>query len=119
MTTKIEKLKWGLASAVPDHATSAWGARAIVDQLGHVDLSVPGRTDRAGSTRIFDLLDEQFPADVMISTVRQLLQSGDLDTRRGRFTVLYEKFDEPDLHVVADTRGSGGYLYVAAWTRAA
>jgi hypothetical protein len=115
MTETIGRLAWGLTNAVPGTATSAWGARSIIDQLGHVDLSVPGRTDRAGSTAIFDRLEAEFPASALIAKLRGMLLSGEMDTRRGQLFTLYES---PTLTVAADTKGSAGYCYIAAWTEA-
>jgi hypothetical protein len=109
----LGKLAWGLNSAVPDDATSAWGARLIVDQHGYVDL-VHDRQDRQGSTLIYDLLEAQLPFPELSRKLGELLRSGQMSTRRAQFFALH---DSATLHVAADTRGSGGYCYVAAWTR--
>jgi hypothetical protein len=112
----IDRLAWGLGRAVPDKATSAWGARIIVDQQGHVDI-LPDRVDRQGTTAVFDRLEAQFPQATLRKVLASKLKAYEIVTTRPRFTVLYENFTEgDDLHVVGDTNGSGGYFYLAAWT---
>jgi hypothetical protein len=71
----ILKLKWGLSSAVPEDATGAWGCRAIIHQIGVVDL-VPDRTDQQGSDVIFSLIDTEFPLPKLRETLGGMLRSG-------------------------------------------
>jgi hypothetical protein len=108
----IPALQWGLAGAVPADATSAWGCRAIVTQDGYVDV-VPDRIGQQGTTLIYHLLDTQFPMPELTGSLRRLLSSGQMSTRRRKQLELYKS---AALTVVADTLASAGYCYVAAWT---
>lgn len=108
----IPTLRWGLHSAVPPDATGAWGCRAIVTQDGYIDL-VPDRIDQQGATFICQLLDVQFPIPELTGTLRGLLRSGQMSTRQRQ---QFELYKSATITVAADTRGSAGYCYVAAWT---
>ena len=109
----LPRLEWGLAEAVPEDAVAAWGARAIVNQDGYVDL-VPDRIDRKGTLAIFDRLNAEYPLVELRDALRDLLASGLMNTRvHSEPWVLYQS---DTLTVVADTRGSAGYCYLAAWT---
>jgi hypothetical protein len=108
----IPRLKWGLAYAVPPKATGAWGCRAIISQDGHVDL-VPDRTDVTGSEIILDILTREYNPSTLREDLGAMLRAHQmLTSRRGRFTL----YKSPRLTVMADTNGSGGYCYIAAWT---
>lgn len=113
MTERIGTLAFGLADQVPANATGAWGCRAIVRQDGYVDIP-PDRTDRQGDPRILDLLNAEYPLNVMTDAIAGLLRDGTMDTRSRQTIILHGPFAR--LTVVADTCASGGYCYVAAWT---
>lgn len=111
----IERLEWGLTGAVPAGSTAAWGARLIVTQDGYVDL-VPDRMGAVGQDKdtFLALLDEAFPVTRLRRDIAGLLAGGEMDTRQGKEFVLYR---DERLEVHADTNGSAGYCYVAAWLR--
>jgi len=111
----IPGLQYGLNAAVPPEATGSWGCRAIVTQQGYVDL-VPDRIDRQGSEKILDLLNDQFPPATLIDAISGLLSSGRMSTRQWE---RFEIYKSGTLTVVADTLGSAGYCYIAAWTSVA
>jgi hypothetical protein len=106
-----------LNGAIPDTATGAWGCRAIVTQDGTVDI-VHDRQDFKGDPDVLQALTTRFPLPELVSSLRELLLYRDMSTRRQEAFVLYEDDREQDgclLTVVADTNGSAGYCYIAAW----
>jgi hypothetical protein len=107
------KLEFGLNKAIPPDARSAWGARLIVTQDGHVEL-VPDRQGCAGEDReaFLALLNAEFPLDTLLNAVSELLSSGQMSTREERTFTL---FRSDKLEVAADTNASAGYCYIAAW----
>lgn len=110
----IPRLRWGLPSAVPAEAIGAWGCRAIVNVDNTVDL-VPDRIDQQGSRVIFERVDNLYPVPTMREQIAEKLRSGHmLNQFQGQVTL----YESDLLTVVADTRGSFGYCYVAAWTTA-
>lgn len=115
MTANGNVLPWGLAGAVPPDATVAWGARLIVTQDGGVDL-VHDRQGCAGEGRaaFLELLSAQFPPGAMTGKISELLKGYRMDTRKEELIGL---FSSDQITVVANTNGSGGYCYVAAWLR--
>lgn len=114
-TQNGDTLPYGLNDAVPTGARTAWGARLIVTQDGHVDL-VPDRQGCAGVDRdaFLTLLGEQFPAEAMFAKLRELLVTRQMDTRTAGDFVLFRS-DRLEVH--ANTNGSGGYCYVAAFAK--
>lgn len=114
-TSNGDHVPFGLDQAIPPTARTAWGARLIVDQTGYVDF-VPDRQSSAGEDRqaFLVLLAAQFPTDALHRAISELLSSGQMSTRTAKDFTLYQS---DDLQVVANTNGSAGYCYVAAWSR--
>ena len=123
----VRRIDWG-DWLVPDDAIVAWGARLIVKQTG-VDL-VPDRQggwsladDEGQRRRFLELLNDRVPNRNLKAAISVALLSGKLKTRIDESTgwqLLGEEtklvlFDDGELTVVADTRASHGYCYVAAW----
>lgn len=113
----VRRIDWG-DWLVPDDAIVAWGARLIVKQTGDVDL-VPDRQggwsladDEGHRRRFLELLNDRVPNRNLKAAISVALLSGKLKTREETKLVL---FDDGELTVVADTRASHGYCYVAAW----
>jgi hypothetical protein len=107
-------LPFGLSEAIPENATEAWGARFIVTQDGHVDLP-PDRQGLAGDGDTKALLDDMqsaLPFGDLRSRIAGMLTTGILNTRvAGRVLI----FTDENITIVADTKASAGYLYVAAF----
>jgi hypothetical protein len=108
-------LPYGLSEAVPADAKAAWGARFIVTQDGHVDLP----HDRQGFTgdendRLYLMgrMEAEIPMNGLRELIKDLLIQGRLNTRVDREVVLD---DANGIRVVANTKASAGYLYVAAF----
>lgn len=106
-------LDYGADELVPTATPSAFGARLIIDQDGHVDM-VHDRVDRYGDTRVIDLLEARCPWATLRTLISGALQNRILDTRRAGAHVLF--IDEV-LTIACDTKASAGYLYLAAWVK--
>lgn len=108
-------LAYGLADAVPETAPAAWGARLIINMDGYVDFP-PGRMDVVGDPHaiksLLDLLGERFPPSALSERIREGLDRREFTTRTSETVTLYA---DADVTVVANPRGSAGYLYVAAF----
>jgi hypothetical protein len=100
-----------LRDAVPETATGAWSARAIVTQDGMFDIP-HDRQDFHGDPDILDALTNRFPLTELKDTIRELLVCGDMSTRKQETFIL---FQDDVLTVVADTNASAGYCYIGAW----
>lgn len=116
-----EKLQWGLGHAVPAHAPVAWGARAIINATSPFFDLLPDRqscvgTDplKAAMRRALNPLGgyDGYLADAQ-HTYSELAHRGRVRGDKQRSLVLVH--DKAHFLVVADTRASCGYLYVAAW----
>lgn len=111
-------LPYGYREAVPHDAKVAWGARFIVTQDGHVDLP-PDRQGLAGDPDLKGALLDQMQAVMPFGRLRDeiasRLRSGEINTRERAQHVLA---DEGGIRIVADTKASAGYLYLAAFRSA-
>lgn len=107
----MDHLTFGYGDAVPDTAVGAWGARAIVNQDGLVDL-VPGRDDVVGDTRILQVLTEEVPLKGLVKLISDLLKDYVMKTREDEPFVLAQS---DVCVVVANTKASAGYVYIAGW----
>ena len=126
MTTTDEArrvLSFGLNEAIPPTAPAAWGCRAIVTQDGDVDV-LPDRQDLFGEEPGRRALvawlnggsERTRPFLRWKAAAARLLRAYEMQTREGGQHILYE--DTRGV-IVGDTHGSAGYLYVAAWLKAA
>lgn len=107
-------LPYGLSEAVPESASVAWGARLIINMDGHVDLP-PDRQGLAGDGDRLDLIKRMESACSMrelFERIRGFILDGTIDTRTAGQVTLIEDLG---VKIVADTKASAGYLYVAAW----
>jgi hypothetical protein len=112
--TNTLTLPYGLSEAVPENADVAWGARFIVTQDGHVDLP-PDRQGTAGGgdrTALLDAMQGVMPFGRLRQEIADRLCSGEINTREQAQHVLA---DDDGILIVADTKASAGYLYVAAF----
>lgn len=114
-TNNGDTVPYGGERVVPTTARTAWAARLIVTQDGDVDL-VHDRQGCAGIDRdaFLDLLQAEFPIAVMREKIGGLLRDRRMDTRTAEE---FRIFQSADLDVRANTNGSAGYCYVAAWSR--
>ena len=117
MDTKHVSIQYGAVYGLPENTTAAWGARMIVKQSGMVDV-VPDRTDIDGATdearrALRDALNGGILRD-FVEDVSALLKRYTMRTDRGEPFV----WQHGDVTLYADTNGSYGYLYVAAFTTA-
>jgi hypothetical protein len=114
-TLNGDTLPYGLNQVVPAESRSAWGARLIVTQDGWVDF-VADRQGAAGEDRdtFLTMMDTQLPLGAMLDSIRELLRSGEMDTRVDKDFVIFQS-DEIEVH--ANTNASAGYCYVAAFLR--
>jgi len=113
--TNTLTLPFGLSEAIPAEAKAAWGARFIVTQDGHVDLP----HDRQGfvgdeNDRLYLMgrLEVEMPLNGLMENIKELLIERRLNTRVDRDVVLD---DINGIKVVANTKASAGYCYVAAF----
>jgi hypothetical protein len=109
-------LGFGYDDGLPDNPfTAAWGCRAIVHQSGSVDV-LPDRQSACGDDEAIDALITNLNDGLngkWKDVVSQLLRNQEMLTSHGEdFTLL----DEGGVVVVANTKGSYGYLYVCAYT---
>lgn len=114
-TLNGDNLPYGLNQAVPAESRTAWGARLIVNQNGHVDL-VHDRQGAAGEDRaaLLALMITQLPLGTLLDRITDLLRSGEMDTRVDRDFLIFQD-DQIEAH--ANTNASAGYCYVAVFLR--
>jgi hypothetical protein len=115
--TSKKDLEWGLIYAIPEDAPAGYGARAIqhYDKLDFLP-------DRMGAFAKDDATQKVWAAVIgrpeVDETIRanyaKLYNEGKLQHDKGGVEVLFE--DEA-VKVVADTRGSYGYVYLAGWLK--
>jgi hypothetical protein len=107
-------LAFGYKAGIPDDAVAAWGARWIVTQDGYIDF-VPDRQDADGPDaerrQLLDLLNAG-AGKAAQDRLRELLQNGEVHTRREAEVELYA---DDRVRVVGNTNASAGYFYVAAY----
>ena len=117
------QLAFGWDRGLVPGVSAAWGARAICTQDGLVDLVVA--TSAAGDpelvTKTIDWLNSAPANDARgavtvlgraLKVASAMLESRHLDTRKAGGAVIHQ--DRMGA-VIADTQGSAGYLYVAAY----
>jgi hypothetical protein len=109
-------LGWGYDRGLPDEPfTAAWGCRAIVTQGGLVDV-LPDRQSWRGDDAAIDALLAKLNGGLNIKWKDEtagLFRGCDMSTGTAEeFTLL----DEDGVVVKANTMGSGGYLYVCAYS---
>ncbi len=112
----MEESTWGLGREAPENATAVWGARAIFNRGGLIDI-VPDRQgiDRGAPPERKRLIAALRAADKAIrAKARALSQTGDLEPDTRNRVVLYE---DAGLIVIANTNASYGYLYMGAWLK--
>lgn len=107
----MEKLAWGANDLLPEGVPAAWGARLIVGQDGYVDL-VPDRQDAVGADEprkaLLDKLNEAKP----LKALSKMLSEHVVSTRESGAVTVYE---DADIVVRGDSRGSAGYFYIVAY----
>ena len=107
----MEKLAWGANDLLPEGVSAAWGARLIVGQDGYVDL-VPDRQDAVGADEPRKALLAKLNAAKPLKNLEALLRDGTVQTRvPGEVTV----YEDADIVVRGDSRGSAGYFYIVAY----
>lgn len=109
-----------LATYVPAGVRAVYGARWVIEQGGRVDVV----WDRCGFSddgteegsqerrRLSDALFEDVGEGTAEELVGRLLRTGAMSTHQNGVVALHEG---PRCRMIADPRGSAGYLYVAAW----
>jgi hypothetical protein len=94
---------------------AVWGARAITNEQGMIDL-VYNRQAWYGETehrkKLGDLINKYLPHIQL--RYKQLLREGKVSMDKSNRVVLAEDLDA-NLHVEGNTNGSFGYLYLVAW----
>jgi len=107
-------LRFGYSAGLPGGTVTAWGARAIITQTGDVDL-LPDRQAAAGAEQDIDALLHRLNNGVnaaWIERAKDMLRGYEMNTRKAEHFTLYA---DEHVTVVANTNGSAGYLYVAAY----
>jgi|GEM_PF-6257677 hypothetical protein len=111
-TTTFLGLGYGAMAAfpLPPTTVAAWGARAIMDRRGMLDI-VPDRTDYWAKS-------EKAGRKFLAGLDKKLL----VKLRKQILTLLPDpssdviiKIDVDALHIVASPQRSCGYLYITAW----
>jgi hypothetical protein len=113
MSTLDSTLRFGLRGAAPENARALWGARWI-----YPDDQVWDRQDCVGEQHAREQLLawlESHAQDRPAKRAAALHASGELRSTAANQVTLHE--DEHGV-VVGNPRGSGGYLYLAAWLKA-
>jgi hypothetical protein len=106
-------LAFGYNTGLPASTTTAWGCRAIIDQItGSVD--VPPDRQSAVGPRIDTLLHHlnHHVQGAWRDRAGELLRSGQMHTRQAAELVLY---NDGLVLIKGNTRASAGYLYVCAY----
>jgi hypothetical protein len=110
-----DSLRFGYNAGLPAGTTTAWGARAIINQIdGSVDL-VHDRQSAIGDDAAVNALLSKLNGGVNTAWIKragELLVTGELNTRVAKEITLYA---DQDVTVVGNTNASAGYLYVAAF----
>ncbi len=112
-------LEWGLRHEVPERATVAWGARAIIHNGGQTFELLGDRQSMVGDAALRKALGRALNPlgghDGYLARAqakyRELSLFGDL---RWDSDELFTLVDDGHLRIVANPRMSCGYLYVAA-----
>jgi hypothetical protein len=106
-------LAFGYNAGLPAGTTTAWGCRAIVDWMTRSVDMLPDRQSAVGPR--VDALLEHLNNQVRgawLDRARELLRTGELNTRRANDLVLYH---DGLVIIRGNTNGSAGYLYVCAY----
>lgn len=109
-----QRLEFGYHAGLPTDATTAWGARGII-QNGTVRFLADRKAwlgEAADKERLSTWLDSNFPA--IIKRVEDLIATGEIDGREQNDVVLAQ---DDEACCRANTNASGGYLYVVAFLR--
>lgn len=106
---------FGLFSECPPEVEVAWGARAILEEGGRIDL-LPDRQSWKGEPcpKLARLVNKALPASRR--RARELARQGQLDLGSSR-TVVLHRDRESGLVVLANPNASYGYLYLVAWQK--
>jgi len=112
-------ITWGLKNSWPEGTTAVWGARAIQAGRGtsqYMDFlwdrqSTAGEKEPVG--KLLYLLNGGILAQAQ-EVYRELVAIGEIDRAEANQVTLYE---DDEVKFVADTRGSYGYVYAAAWLK--
>lgn len=128
-TTPTVRLGFGWNEGLVPGLRAAWGARAICTQDGTVDL-VGDRTDHDGDPQLVKktldwlntkLADTPFADDPRggttilgraLGVAREMLRDYHLKTRERGGAVIHQ---DRTGAIIADTKGSAGYLYISAY----
>lgn len=108
----MKTLQWGLRDVIPDDPTGAWGARAIITQDGDVDFP-PDRCDSINPGDFLTRLERVMPLPTLRYIISNKLKAREIDTRVARNVIIYV---DADISIVCNSNGSGGYLYISAWS---
>jgi len=112
-------ITWGLKNSWPEGTTAVWGARAIQaerEYLPYMDFlydrqSTDGEKEPVG--KLLSLLNGGALAQAQ-EVYSDLVAIGEIDRAEANQVTLYE---DDEVKFVANTRGSYGYVYVAAWLK--
>lgn len=106
-------LTFGYNQGLPDGTTVAWGARAILNS-GTVDL-VHDRQSTIGTGPELDELLALLNSGVNARWIARVKELCDGLEMRGGKAEHFELYVDQDVTVVANTKASHGYLYIAAY----
>lgn len=108
-------LTFGYKAGIRDGVKTAWGARAIINQLdGSVDL-LPDRQSAFGTDEAITALLAKLNGGIntaWIKRVGELLGTREMHTRVAQEFTLYA---DEEVTVLGNTNASAGYLYVVAY----
>lgn len=109
LSKDLNRLSWGYNAGLPERFTAAWGARAIYNGDGFVDV-VPDKTDRLGSEACISLLTTRLIDAPWREAIR------DLDPKpRPSAAAEFTVYDKRGLVVKVNTLASYGHLHVVAY----
>ena len=109
--------QWGLDT--PVGVSAAWGARVLAQAQGRWDVVSDRRGLQGGAAPcriLHKLLFEHGAYDHAAAVYQQMYLADEVNDRSGRRVIL---LDHPILRIEADTRGSGGYVYLVAYLQGA
>jgi len=116
MKNSAKDMEFGLKHQIPNDAVCGWGARAIQNGF-EIDL-LWDRQDcfaigKDAEKLLKAVINERFNS-ILRETYRKKYAEGLLNGHEDKLETLYE---DGGLVIVANTNGSCGYVYLAAWVK--
>jgi len=116
MKTSAKDMEFGLRHHIPEDAVCGWGARAIQNGF-EIDLLWDRQDcfaiDENAEKLLKAVINERFDS-ILRETYRKKYNEGLLNGHEDKLETLYE---DRGIVIVANTNGSCGYVYLAAWVK--